>query len=114
MRERIMDGFDDSIVVRFAGLTDRRNLAHSCRLQIWVPTEKIRPGHRVDLSDLMSAGCLQPGATLTPRQQKHKDKAAILLPDGRIDLAETIYATASEAARAITGGRDERLVVLPG
>ena len=65
--------------------------------------EKVRPRHRVDLSDLLSAGSLQAGATLTPRQKKHKDKTAILLPDGRIDLAETIYSSPSEAAKAITG-----------
>ncbi len=67
-------------------------------------SDKVRPRHRLDLSDLISAGFLQPGMTLTPRQKKHQAKAGVLLPDGRIDISETIYSSPSEAAKAVTGG----------
>ncbi len=65
--------------------------------------EKTRPRYRVDLSVLLSAGCLQVGMTLIPRQKKFSQKAAILLGDGRVDIDGTVYATASEAAKALTG-----------
>jgi hypothetical protein len=65
--------------------------------------EKTRPRYRVDLSVLLSAGCLQVGMTLIPRQKKFSQKAATLLGDGRVDIDGTVYATASEAAKALTG-----------
>ncbi len=80
-------------------------------LEIWpTPTghksafnaEKTRPRHRVDLSDLISAGCLQVGMTLTPRQKKYSSKTGILLGDGRVDIDGVLYASASEAAKAVT------------
>ncbi len=41
--------------------------------------------------------------TLTPRQKKFSAKTGTLLGDGRVDLDGVIFATASEAAKAITG-----------
>ena len=67
-------------------------------------TEKVRPRHRLDLSDLLSAGFLDAGCTLTPRQQQHKHRTGVLLPDGRIDIDGTIYSSPSEAAKAVVGG----------
>lgn len=67
-------------------------------------TEKVRPRHRLDLSDLLSAGFLDAGCTLTPRQQKHKHRTGVLLPDGRIDIDGTIYSSPSEAAKSVVGG----------
>jgi hypothetical protein len=65
--------------------------------------EKVRPRHRVDLSDLLSAGYLQQGIQLFPRRKKHAASIATLLPDGRLDIRGTVYSTPSEAAKAITG-----------
>ena len=66
--------------------------------------EKVRPRHRVDLSDLLSAGCVQAGMSLFPRRKKLAGSVATLLPDGRLDLQGTIHSSPSEAAKAITGG----------
>lgn len=65
--------------------------------------EKVRPRHRVDLSDLLSAGRLQMGLQLVPRPKKFSSSTATLLPDGRLDVHGTLYGSPSEAARAITG-----------
>jgi GNAT superfamily N-acetyltransferase len=66
-------------------------------------TQKVRPRHRFDLSDLISAGCLQIGMQLTPRPKQYSSKIGTLLGDGRVDIDGVVYATASEAAKAITG-----------
>jgi len=60
--------------------------------------------HRVDLSDLISAGWLQPGTVLYPRQKKYGDTTATLLSDGSLDVGGKIYASPSDAAGAIVGG----------
>ncbi len=65
--------------------------------------EKVRPSHRVDLSDLISAGCLQVGMTLIPRRKKFMSKTATLLGDGRVDIEGVVYSSVSEAAKALTG-----------
>lgn len=65
--------------------------------------EKVRPRHKVDLSDLLSAGWIQPGISLFPRRKKFADWVATLLPDGRLDIRGIVYSTPSEAAKAITG-----------
>jgi GNAT superfamily N-acetyltransferase len=65
--------------------------------------EKVRPSHRVDLSDLISAGCLHVGMTLTPRRKKFMSKAATLLGDGRVDIDGVVYSSVSEAAKTLTG-----------
>lgn len=66
-------------------------------------TEKVRPRHRVDLSDLISAGCLHVGMTLTPRRKKFMSKTATLLGDGRVDIEGVVYSSVSEAAKTLTG-----------
>ncbi|MFO0734162.1 MAG: DUF1524 domain-containing protein [Nitrospiraceae bacterium] len=67
-------------------------------------TEKVPPRHKVDLSDLLTAGFLQSGMQLTPRRKKLAEFVATLLPDGRLDIGGAVYASPSEAAKAITGG----------
>lgn len=66
-------------------------------------SEKVRPRHKVDLSDLLSAGFLQAGIPLIPRRKKFVESVVTLLPDGRLDLSGTIYSSPSEAAKAIVG-----------
>jgi len=66
--------------------------------------EKVRPRHKVDLSDLLSAGCVQAGMSLFRRGKKHVASVATLLPDGRLDVQGTVYSSPSEAAKAIAGG----------
>jgi uncharacterized protein DUF1524/uncharacterized protein DUF262/RAMA domain-containing protein len=64
---------------------------------------KAAPQHKVDLSDLLSAGWLQSGICLVPRRKKYSAAVAKLLPDGRIDLDGTVHSSPSEAARSIRG-----------
>jgi hypothetical protein len=66
-------------------------------------TEHVRPRHKVDLSDLLSAGCVQAGMKLFPRRKKFAESVAILLPDGRLDVRGAVYSSPSEAAKQITG-----------
>lgn len=66
--------------------------------------EKVRPRHRVDLSDLLSAGFVQAGMSLFPRRKKNAGFVATLLPDGRLDLHGEVYSSPSEAAKKIVGG----------
>jgi hypothetical protein len=64
--------------------------------------ETPRPRHKVDLADLVSASWLSPGASLFPRSKKFSGLVATLLPDGRVDLAGSVYSTPSEAAGHVT------------
>lgn len=66
-------------------------------------TEKVVPRHKLDLSDLLTAGCISAGVQLVPRRKKYAESIATLLPDGRLDIAGTLYASPSEAAQSITG-----------
>jgi hypothetical protein len=81
-------------------------------IEIW----PVPPGHRggyaserkaarrrVDLTDLMNAGLLQPGGCLYPRRKSHAHRTATLLADGQIDVDGKTYATASAAAVSVTG-----------
>jgi hypothetical protein len=65
--------------------------------------EKTTLRHKFDLSDLINAGLLQPGMPLFPRHQKYADRVVTLLPDGRIDVDGTAFASPSRAAVSITG-----------
>jgi hypothetical protein len=94
---------DTAIVARSQELAD-------IIIQIWpappghrsgFATEKTRANHKVDLSDLLSAGYLQPGITLVPRRKDLARFAATLLPDGRLDVNGVLYATPSDAAKSI-------------
>jgi hypothetical protein len=96
-----------------AGIRTRSEELANYILQIWPAPqghrsgfgqEKVRPQHRVDLSDLLSAGHVSAGMTLYPRRKKFAKSVAILLPDGRLDVAGAVYSSPSEAAKSITGG----------
>src|SRR6266516_1322982 len=58
---------------------------------------------KVDLSDLINAGVLQPGMPLFPRRKKFSDRVATLLPDGRIEVDDTLFSSPSQAASHIVG-----------
>lgn len=66
-------------------------------------TQQTHFSHRVDLLDLISAGWLQPGTVLYPRQTKFAGTTATLLSDGSLDVAGKIYSSPSDAAGAIVG-----------
>lgn len=83
-----VDWSDDSIRARTADLIE-------IIIRVWpVPeghksgfaSERPRRRSKLQLSDLLSAGVLQAGMVLTPRQAKFSDKVGVLLPDGQIDL----------------------------
>jgi hypothetical protein len=93
------DWTDDAINRRTANLIDRI-------LEIW----SVPPGykasairststsfHSVDLSDLLSAGLLAPGATIVPSSPKLRERKGQILPDGRIDIDGHIFDTPSGA-----------------
>jgi hypothetical protein len=64
-----------------------------------------RPHRRkkVQLSDLLGAGALQPGIELTPRQAKFSHRIGVLLPDGQIELEGKTFSRPSAAAVHLTG-----------
>jgi hypothetical protein len=61
-----------------------------------------RPKQRVTLSDLISAGLLEPGTTLYARKAYDYHPATVL-SDGRIDLDGEIFESPSGAAKRVTG-----------
>jgi hypothetical protein len=65
--------------------------------------EKARPRHKVELLDLINAGLLTGGMSLYSRHQRFVERVVTLLPDGRIDVDGTAFATPSRAAQSITG-----------
>jgi GNAT superfamily N-acetyltransferase len=66
-------------------------------------TETVRPRHRVDLSDLVSAEFLKPGTKLIPRRKKFRDQEVVVLSDGRIEWNNQFFSSPSLAGKAITG-----------
>jgi len=64
-----------------------------------------RPGLRkkLQLSDLIAGGVLEPGMTLFPRRKKHSSRVATLLADGQLEVDGVAYPSPSDAATAITG-----------
>jgi hypothetical protein len=81
-------------------------------IQIWPVPPNHRSGFspdrprlrkKVDLSDLINASVLQPGMPLFPRSKKFMDRVATLLPDGRIEVGDTLFASPSQAAVHIVG-----------
>lgn len=81
-------------------------------LQIWaVPTDhrsgfsanKPRLRKKVNLSDLINGGALQPGMSLFPRRTKFSDRVATLLADGHIEVDNQQFASPSQAASHIVG-----------
>jgi hypothetical protein len=65
--------------------------------------EKVAPRHKVDLSDLLTAGWIEAGTSLFARRKKFAELVATLLPDGRLDIRGIVYSSPSEAAKSITG-----------
>ena len=66
-------------------------------------SEKPRRRSKLQLSDLLNAGALQPGMELTPRQAKFSSKVGVLLPDGQIELDGQTFSRPSAAAVHLTG-----------
>jgi hypothetical protein len=62
-----------------------------------------RPGRKVELTDLINAGLLQPGMPLTPKRKKFSHRIATLLADGRVEVDGEAFGNAREAATAIAG-----------
>src|SRR5207247_977329 len=82
--------------------------------QIWpVPTnhrsgfarDKPTVRRKVDLSDLIAGGKLEPGMPLYPRRKQHSHRVATLLPDGTIDVDGIAFSSPTEAATAIAAKR---------
>jgi hypothetical protein len=63
----------------------------------------VAPHRKVQIADLISAGHLVSGQTLTPRRSKYGHIVGTVLPDGRIDIDGTVYETPSKAGSVITG-----------
>jgi hypothetical protein len=66
-------------------------------------SERPRLRKKVDLSDLINAGVLQPGMSLFPRRKQFADRVATLLPDGRIEVDDMLFTSPSQAASRMTG-----------
>ena len=64
---------------------------------------KPRRRKKIQISDLIGAGAIEPGITLFPRSKTYKDRVATLLPDGRIEVEGTAFASPSDAASTMTG-----------
>ena len=83
-------------------------------IQIWAVPSRHRSGFsndkssgrkKVDLSDLIAGGALEPGMPLFPRRKKYSHRIATLLPDGKIEVDGISFSRPSEAANAITGNQ---------
>jgi hypothetical protein len=64
-----------------------------------------RPGRKVELSDLINAGLLQPGMSLIPKRKKFSHRVATLLADGSVEVDGEAFANGREAASVIAGKR---------
>jgi len=67
------------------------------------PTFAKRWSSNVSVSDLISAGYLQPGQKIFPRRAKYAGRFATILPDGRIEVEGEIRDSLSLAGRVIHG-----------
>lgn len=61
-----------------------------------------QPKRRVALADLIGAGILNPGTVLYARPKTLNGRAAIVLPDGRIDIDGSLFDSPSGAARSLS------------
>lgn len=95
-----------------AGIDQRTQQAIDALLAIWpVPAGHKVPVRRepppgpvaVEVADLLEASYLQPGATLHSGVGKHGGHTAIVLPDGRIEVAGRAFESPSSAASSILG-----------
>jgi hypothetical protein len=82
--------------------------------QIWAVPSNHRSGFspektghhkKVDLSDLIAGGVLEPGMSLFPRRKKYSHKVAVLLPDGQVEVDGVAFSSPFNAASAIVGKR---------
>jgi hypothetical protein len=82
-------------------------------LQIWpVPEGHVsafartveRPQNKVQVADLLGAGLLEPGQTLTPSQKKYESRVVTVLSDGRLEIDGRAFGSPSGAASHIAGG----------
>lgn len=64
---------------------------------------KPRRRKKITITDLIGAGAIESGITLYPRSPRFKDRVAILLPDGRIEVEGTAFASPSDAASNMVG-----------
>lgn len=62
-----------------------------------------RSARKVELTDLINAGLLQPGMPLIPKRKKFSHRVATLLADGRVEVDGEAFASEREAATAIYG-----------
>jgi hypothetical protein len=81
--------------------------------QIWATPQGHRVRHgpkphkvfRVELTDLIANGALQPGISLIPRRKQYRDRIATLLPDGRVEIDGLAFSNPTDAASKIVGKR---------
>jgi hypothetical protein len=71
-----------------------------------VPRGKRRAFYKESVKDLIDAGLLKGGTQLVP-QRKQLTEPATVLPDGRLEVAGTTYASVSGAAQAVSGNQSE-------
>jgi hypothetical protein len=69
------------------------------------PDRQPRLHKKIDMSDLIAAGALEPGMPLYPRRRKLAHHVATLLADGRVEVDGVAYEGPSDAASAIAGRR---------
>jgi len=62
-----------------------------------------RPRHKIEISDLLGAGLLEPGQKLIPRQAQFHDRVVTVLSDGRLEIDGTSFGSPSGAANYVTG-----------
>jgi hypothetical protein len=107
LKKAVEQWTDDSIRVRTHELA-------GVIAQIWPvpPSHKssvtsVQPRFRkkIDLSDLINGGALQPGISLFPRRKKYSHKVATLLQDGQVEIDGVAFSSASDPANAIVGKR---------
>lgn len=62
---------------------------------------------RVEVADLVNAGLVRPGQSLSARVQAHRGKTCQVSEDGSLFVGDRRYETLSAAARSITGAQSE-------
>jgi hypothetical protein len=97
-----------------ANIRNRTRRIADAIVKIWPVPDGYRSGfvpdrprarRKIRLSDLVSAGCVQPGTMLHARSKNLAHRYGIVLPDGQVEVDGKAYAGPSEAATAIKGQR---------
>jgi hypothetical protein len=60
---------------------------------------------KVDLTDLIVGGALQPGISLFPRRKKYSHRVAVVLPNGQVEVDGVAFPNPTDAATSIAGKR---------